>query len=166
VSGVSNANVCEEYQYDSMNRIQYITWKDSWNATILAFDYQYNAAGMITNRVIQTGLSGTASTAYQYDDLDRLTNEVSSAGSAPLRETSYSYDAAGNRQTKTGADYSVGYTLGDGNRLALWSAISTNDFLSKRTLRVQGHSSEAIGTDNRWGKLYVSNSVAVTPEIS
>lgn len=167
VASVSNANVCVEYQYDIMDRIQYITWKDLWGGTLIAFDYQYNAAGMITNRVVVgiVPLPGV-STAYQYDDLDRLIGEVSSAGSASLRGTSYFYDVAGNRLAKQNSDSMVSYTLDDGNRQASWSAASTNDFLSTRILRVQGYSSETIGTDNRWGHLYVSNSMAVTPDIN
>ena len=76
------------------------------------------------------------------------------------------YNFAGNRQTKTSTDYTVNYTLSSGNRLSQWAATSTNDFTALRTLRVEGNSSEAIGTDNRWGQLYVSNSIAITPEIS
>jgi RHS repeat-associated protein len=60
----------------------------------------------------------------------------------------------------------VNYELGTGNKLASWTATSTNNFVSLRVLRVEGHSSEAIGTDDRWGQLYVSNSVAVVPDIN
>jgi RHS repeat-associated protein len=160
VASVSNANLRADYEYDLMDRITSIDWLNSSGASILSFDYQYNAAGIITNRVL-TGGSGSVTTGYQYDDLDRLTSESSATS-----EVNYSYDAAGNRLSKQNSDNTVSYTLGSGNRLASWSAASTNDFLSKRTLRVQGYSSEAIGTDNRWGQLYVSNSVAVTPETS
>lgn len=153
----TNTGVHVEYDYDLLDRIRYITWKDQWGATILAFDYQYNAVGMITNRVVQTGISGSASTVYGYDDLDRLTR----AGGVE-----YGYDNAGNRLTKTSAGYNVDYVRGDGNRLASWTATSTNNFAGLRTIvRVEGSSSEAIGTDNRWGQLWVSNSVVVVPEI-
>jgi len=165
VASVSNSVLHAEYDYDILDRVESIEWKDSFGATILSFDYQYNAAGMITNVVEDDG-SQLSVKSYQYDDLDRLTSESFLAGSAPLRETSYSYDHAGNRHTKTGTDYTVNYTLGTGNRLTSWSATSTNDFSDLRTLRVEGYSSETIGTDNRWGELYVSNSVAVTPDIS
>jgi RHS repeat-associated protein len=60
----------------------------------------------------------------------------------------------------------VNNELGTGNSLSSWSATSTNGFKSFRTLEVRGSSSEPIGTDNRWGHLYVSNGVAITPEIS
>jgi RHS repeat-associated protein len=162
---VSNGNLRAEYQYDIMDRITSIDWKNAWGATILAFDYQYNAAGMITNVVKNDGLQLSVK-SYQYDDLDRLTGEASFAGSAPLRENSYSYDAAGNRLSKQNFDSTVSYTLGAGNRLASWSATSANNFLSARTMRVQGHSSEPIGTDSRWGQLYVSNTVAVVPNVN
>jgi RHS repeat-associated protein len=161
VASASNANLRAEYDYDLLDRVQYITWKNASGSTILAFDYQYNAAGMITNRVLTGGTAASQSVSYKYDDLDRLIREDSGDS-----WTEYSYDLAGNRQTKTGGDFAVSYTQGVGNRLASWSAVSTNEFLSKRTMRVEGHSSETIGTDNRWGQLYVSNSVAVTPEIS
>ena len=165
VSVVSNSNLRAEYQYDIMDRITSIDWKNAWGATILSFDYQYSAAGMITNRIL-TGGSGSVTTAYQYDDLDRLTSETRTAGVSPASSIVYSYDAAGNRLSKQNSDSTVSYTLGAGNRLASWSATSINGFESFRTLEVRGCSSEPIGTDNRWGKLYVSNSVAVTPEVS
>jgi RHS repeat-associated protein len=160
ISTVSNASLRAEYEYDIMDRITSIDWKNSWGTTILAFDYQYNAAGMITNRVL-TGGSGSVTTGYQYDDLDRLIS-VDDASSF----VQYSYDAAGNRLSKSGDDFAVSYTLGTGNRLASWDATSTNVFESFRTLEVRGSSSEPIGTDNRWGQLWVSNSVAVTPDVN
>ena len=164
VSVVSNKNLRAEYQYDIMDRITSIDWKNAGGATILAFDYQYNAAGMITNRVLTRG-SGSVTTGYGYDDLDRLTSETENQQSEIITRQ-YSYDLAGNRLTKTGGDFPVNYSLGIGNRLASWDATSTNDFASFRTLEVRGCSSEPIGTDSRWGQLYVSNSVAVTPDIN
>lgn len=165
IAAVSNEHLKAEYEYDILDRITRIDWVKAGGTTVMSFDYQYNAAGMITNVVKDDG-SQLSVKRYQYDDLDRLTGEAVFASSVPLRENSYSYDAAGNRQTKTGSGFTVGYSPGTGNRLASWSATSTNSFEDFRTLRVEGHSSEPIGTDNRWGQLYVSNSVAVTPEIS
>ncbi|MBI9019938.1 MAG: RHS repeat-associated core domain-containing protein [Verrucomicrobia bacterium] len=162
ISTVSNASLRAEYQCDIMDRITSIDWRNSGGASILSFNYQYNAAGMITNRLV--GGSSSISTAYQYDDLDRLTSEVRTAGVSPAKFAMYSYDLAGNRLTKQNPGSSVNYSLGAGNRLASWTATSTNGFESFRTLEVQGYSSETIGTDNRWGQLTVSNSVAVTPE--
>jgi RHS repeat-associated protein len=158
VASVSNAVLSASYQYDVLDRVTSIDWLNSSGASILSFDYQYNAAGMITNIVKDDG-SLLSIKGYQYDDLDRLICEDSGDSWAE-----YSYDAAGNRLTKTGSDYSVSYTNGAGNRLASWTAGSTNGFESFRILEVHGSSSEAIGTDERWGELWVSNSVAITPE--
>ena len=82
------------------------------------------------------------------------------------QKTEYYYDNAGTRWWKKDSTGYVIYTGGTGNRLDSWKLLHTTDFLSLRTLRIQGHANKTIGRDNRWGQLYVSNSVAVTPEIS
>lgn len=166
VASVSNAYIQAEYEYNVLDRITRIDWMNSGGTTVLSFDYQYNAVGMITNRVVQIGGSSSTSTAYEYDNLDRLVREDSSNSWAE-----YSYDLAGNRTSKVRSDngslITIDYALGDGNRLTSWTAGSTNSFAGLQSadiVYIEGSSSEPIGTDNRWGQLWVSNTVAVTPE--
>ncbi len=137
IASVSNNSLKAEYEYDILDRITRIDWMKAGGATVMLFDYQYNAAGMITNRVMNGEMTG-----YQYDDLDRLIS-VDDASSF----VGYTYDLAGNRTSKTKDDFVVNYTLGDGSRLASWSAGSTNNFQKFRTLEIKGSSSEPIGTD-------------------
>jgi RHS repeat-associated protein len=99
------------------------------------------------------------STHYTYDGLDRLTSE--SYGSV-VKE--YSYDNVGNRTSKTNNGVTVAYAYSNGcNRLVSSSVTSTNISV---VVDVSGFSSEAIGLNNHFGALWVSNMTAVTPEVS
>ena len=84
-----------------------------------ALEYDYNAAGMITQKVSRTS-SATNAVAYAYDDLDRLIREDDGA---TARE--YDFDLAGNRLAMLviagGATNATAYTLGTANRLASWT---------------------------------------------
>lgn len=89
--------------------------------------------------------------AYAYDSLDRLINEYDGTNSV-----SYRYDLAGNRTAKISNGVATTYTLGTGNRLAYTTTHATN------LLTITGTSNERIGTDDRWGELYVTNLTAET----
>jgi RHS repeat-associated protein len=109
--------------------------------------------------------------AYTLDSLDRLTGEkhVGAAGQAISEET-YTYDLVGNRSKKTALDttgnplITVNYALSTGNRLGSWSVAETN---LAGQVDVAGVSSEPIGTNDRFGWLYVSNAAtSVKPLVS
>lgn len=94
---------------------------------------------MITNIALENGTN----LVYSYDDLDRLLSDYSWGS---LR--AYSYDAAGNRIQMTRDGINVSYQYANNcNRLTGWTATSTNDFASQRSLNISGYSSEAIGTN-------------------
>lgn len=154
------------YAFDEMDRLDSITWKDDQGGTVRSFDYAYSAGGMVTNITLESG----ARRVYTYDSLQRLESEKHlSATGATLREESYTYDAVGNRKTKVldGTTVTYSYPYGNqGNRLASWSATSTDQFEAGRLWDIAGYSSETIGTNDRFGVLWVSNTVAVTPEVS
>ena len=83
---------------------------------------------------------------------------INAAGQITSQET-YGFDLAGNRTNKTvwsGTTplMTVNYSLGTGNRLASWSVTQT-DLVGQ--VDVAGTSSETIGTNDRFGWLYVSN---------
>ena len=96
-----------------MNRVTNITWRTASGARLGGFAYRYDALGRIVSRTHDLG-GASFDRAYAYDAMDRL---VSDGGAA------YVYDAAGNRTTRTGDGETVAYTLGQGDRLAAWTAI-------------------------------------------
>lgn len=160
----TNTGLQVSYDYDFMDRVTGITWRNGSGQTLFSFDYKYNAASMITN-IVSGNSYQTVVKSYQYDDLDRLISESTRCGSV-TSATDYAYDLAGNRLAKTNGSTTVTYELGNGNRQTGWLAVSTNGFADLRTIHVAGSSSESIGTDDRWGQLWVSNTVAVTPVVS
>jgi len=84
-------------------------------------------------------------------------------------DLTYAWDAVGNRIAKTNGAMSVSYRYQTGNnRLVGWDATSTNDFIDVRRVDVHGTASEAIGTNDMFGYLYVSNAAAgwVKPNVS
>jgi RHS repeat-associated protein len=157
VSSVQNtvSGITCFYGYDIMERIATITYSKANGSLICLINYDYDDAGTITNKAI-TGVLGGWSLAYEYDSINRLTGETRSTNGVPYQLVEYDYDLAGNRQVKTAKDNSVSYTSGLGNRLDSWSAVFTNNLEAD----VSGTSSETIGTDDRWGELWVSNLTA------
>ena len=105
-------------QYDVMDRVVSLTWKRGANQ-LAAFDYLYNNAGMITQKIANIGGSVTVN-QYSYDDLDRLVSEDVS-GSTTFWAT-FAYDGVGNRTTATINGTNIPYTLGIGNRLSTFGA--------------------------------------------
>jgi uncharacterized protein RhaS with RHS repeats len=137
----------------------WIQQTDALSNVLRSRSYSYSMVGMITNANAVSESGERA--AYTLDSLDRLTGEkhVGSAGQAISEET-YTYDLAGNRTKKTVLDttgnplITVNYALSTGNRLGSWSVVETN---LAGQVDVAGVSSEPIGTNDRFGWLYVSN---------
>jgi len=126
ISSVTNSEsgVVTSYAYDIMDRATNITYTASDDSLIRSLDYQYDALGMITNKVLSGGSSST-SIDYEYDTINRLVGETRTGGTTS--SSSYSYDLAGNRTSVIavagGGDPGTNtYTLGTGNRLASWGA--------------------------------------------
>ena len=139
------------YQYDLMDHATNITYRAGNETLIRSFEYDYNAVGMIKRKSISSGLSFTSSD-YVYDSLDRLVYESSTASGSPTLSKSYSYDLAGNRLSLTENELKTTYTIGTGNRLS-----STSTCAASNTLFISGTANEPIGTDNRWGELWITN---------
>ena len=139
--------------YDVMDRVTDISWTGP-SGTLHSLSYQYDSAGMITNRTEQS-LAGTRNSVFTYDSLDRLTGEIYSDGEGGvLDEARYAYDLAGNRTNKTHNGVTVSFELGAGNRMTNWTAqVSTN---AEAVMYVAGYSSEDIGTDPRYGEWTVN----------
>jgi RHS repeat-associated protein len=123
---------------------------------------------MITNAVYESG----EKVDYTYDSLDRLTGEkYTDVHGEVISEDRYEYDLTGTRTKKTVLDsdtnalITVNYALSTGNRLASWSVAETN-LLGRVDLA--GYASEPVGTNDRFGSLWVSNAVsgAVKPQVA
>lgn len=159
VSTASNVStgIEVEYGYDDLDRVTSITWRNASNDVLRSFAYEYTAAGMIESVTRESG----ESFIYGYDTLDRLTTETQmNAWGGTSRSESLQYDLVGNRTSKTRDGVTVNYALGTGNRLSSWAVSGSYSGL---TMDVVGHSDDTIGTGERYGELWVSNSVAVTP---
>ena len=115
-----------------------------------SFAYQYDAAFMINNLVLETGTN----IVYSYDDLDRLTGETRSGEPGAF----YGYDLAGNRTWSAHDGATNTYTLGLGNRLASWTGGSYgHDTAGCVTNIVRSGRPEL---DLAWNGLYQVESVA------
>ncbi|MEI6516136.1 MAG: hypothetical protein WCO77_09165, partial [bacterium] len=164
----SNGLACG-YVYDILDRLTGMTWRNASNQVLRSRSYGYTSAGMISRIDLEDG----GYVQYTYDSLDRLTRErcVDVYGQITA-DTKYEFDLAGNRTKKTILDSSgntlltVGYNLGITNRLAFKSVAETN--LSV-VIDVGGGSSKAIGTNDRFGSMWISNAVpggiSVKPEV-
>ena len=161
----TNTGLTATYEYDVLDRLTNLVWRDAASNAVRSFAYAYNAAGMITNVTLESGERRD----YAYDSADRLTGERWVSGGTVLCEAAYAYDKVGNRTQKTVDGVTVSYDVPggtNGNRLTGWSAGSTNNFEGFVRVSVRGSSTEAIGTNAYLGRLWVSNLTAVTPEVS
>ncbi len=121
VAEMSNttSGVRAEYQFDDLDRLTNVVWRNSTNGVLRSFAYRFDDAGMITNVTRETG----GRTAYQYDSLDRLTAEtVYASGGGVSNAYSWKYDLAGNRTQAVVNAATTTYTLGVGNRIATFGA--------------------------------------------
>jgi RHS repeat-associated protein len=106
-----------DYEFDIMNQLSSLTWKDASNNVIRSFDYSYSNSGMITNI---TREAVEEDTSYTYNNQGEL---ITSDNSYYIAE--YYRDAVGNMTNAKireceNAQITVDYTLGVGNRLASW----------------------------------------------
>jgi RHS repeat-associated protein len=146
LESVSNSTLTAHNNYDLLNQLTGITYHNAQGEPIKVLEYERDAVGMITTKT-----EDGSTTHYAYDSLDRLINEYDGTNSV-----SYRYDLAGNRTAKISNGVATTYTLGTGNRLAYTTTHATN------LLTITGTSNERIGTDDRWGELYVTNLTAET----
>ncbi len=155
----TNSGVRVAYTYDILDRLVSITWRDSSDSVLRSFEYGRDVLGMVTNVTRETG----AECRYGYDGFSRLTGETRLSGSGKdLYDAAYTYDAVGNRLTKVVDGMSVNYVT-NYNRLVSWSVSAPTGLVGR--VPVHGYASETIGTNSALGQLYVSNTVARTPEV-
>jgi len=114
-ASVNNATsgIRAEYQFDDLDRLTNIVWRNAASGVLRSFAYGYNSAGMITNVTRETA---SENVAYGYDSLDRLTSAT-----APYLTASYGWDLAGNPSSRTENGTNTSYTLGTGNKLVSWT---------------------------------------------
>jgi RHS repeat-associated protein len=160
LAGISNAaGLSAEYSYNSMDQVTGIAWRNASGDVIRSWAYTRNDVGFVTDVEKENG----EISQYQYDGLDQLaTAKQWNAAGELLSDERFAYDLAGNRTNKNSSGVSVDYSQGSGDWLTSWK-VTTTDLVG--SIDVYGVSSETIGTNNRYGSLYVSNDVAVTPDV-
>ncbi len=160
LAGISNAaGLSAEYSYNSMDQVTGISWRNASGDVIRSWAYTRNDLGFVTDVEKENG----EISQYQYDGLDQLaTAKQWNAAGELLSDERFAYDLAGNRTNKNSSGVSVDYSQGSGDWLTSWK-VTTTDLVG--SIDVYGVSSETIGTNNRYGSLYVSNDVAVTPDV-
>ncbi len=121
LASVSNlaAGIQVVYGFDVIDRVTNIVWRNSTGGVLRAFDYSYNAAGMITNVARETAAE---SVGYGVDSLDRITS-----ANASYLTASYAWDLAGNPTLRIENGVTNNCVLTNGNRLVSWAG-GTNRF--------------------------------------
>jgi RHS repeat-associated protein len=143
-----------------MDGLTNVVWRDASNRVLRSFGYAFDSADRIAGVNVENG----DRVEYSYDSLDRLTAERRvAADGRVLRDDGYSYDLAGNRLAKTAGAVRLGYSLAQGNRLAGWS-VANGPVTAK--VDVAGYSTEAIGLDEWWGRLWVETGTRIKPTVS
>jgi RHS repeat-associated protein len=96
------------------------------------------------------------------DDIDRLTNATCYApGGTVSSDEKFAYDEVGNRTSKITGGVTLNYSYSNNcNRLTAWAITQTN---LGAYIYVSGSANEPVGTNSRFGQLWVSNPTAVTP---
>ena len=107
-----NSGIFVEYDFDIMNQLKSLVWKDDSGDVIKSFDYSYGISGMITN--VSREVS-SESTAYTYNNMGELATSSNGYYTAQ-----YYRDAVGNPTQFVINGYTVNKTLGNGNRLSSW----------------------------------------------
>ena len=102
-----------------MDRATNITYRTANGNITRSFDYEFDALGMITNKVVSNKSRTLKSSNYEYDSINRLISENSFNPQSVSSEKSvdYKYDLAGNRTSVVDNGVTNQYMLGVGNRL-------------------------------------------------
>ena len=117
----TDSGLAVSYDYDLVDRVTNIEWRDGSSTVLESFAYSYDDAGMITNVVH----AGGGRTEYTYDSLDRLVGEARyDSTNGAVYEKLYEHDLAGNRTAMIEDGLTNNYALGVGNRLASWGTSS------------------------------------------
>ncbi len=109
-----NSGIFVEYDFDIMDQLKSIVWKDDSGYVIRSFDYSYSISGMITNIARE---ASTEDISYEYSDFFRT-----------LRKSSSSYYTATYHRDKVGnpfeyvinGSYFYNFGFDAGNRLSSW----------------------------------------------
>ena len=156
VAGVSNSTsgIRGEYQFDNLDRLTNIIWRNAANGILRSFGYGYNSAGMITNVARETA---TETVAYGYDSLDRL-----KSANASFLTASYGWDLVGNPTSRVENATNTSYTLGTGNKLVSWTGGSYGHNAADCVTNItRGSDSFGLAWDSRYNLMSVSTNGTV-----
>ncbi len=135
--------------YDVMDRPVSLAWSHP-GGYARSIARRHDAAGRLAG-CTRTGPGGEAEEdTFEYDTLDRLVGWRRERAGRTEAEAQYTYDLAGNPSSRRANGLSVVFRRGAGNRLAGWDALPAS-----LTMDVAGSSSEPVGTDPRFGALWV-----------
>jgi len=101
-----------ERQYDILDRLTNLVWRNASNDIIRSFAYTYTETSMIEEISRESG----ERRIYEYDSIDQLLLEQ--VEGSTTNAASYLYDLAGNRLQKLVNGTSNQYILGMGNQLS------------------------------------------------
>ncbi len=154
----SGSGLSVAYSYDSMGRATSIRWTGADGQVVCAFTYGYNAVGMVTNVVRETGCT----TSYGYDELDRLVLERTVLGGQELYHRQYTYDLADNRLAMVSPWGSVTYQT-NANRMVAWEYAPTGTVAA--SIMVHGHADEPLGSPSSFSGQSVVGLLPLVPRV-
>jgi len=153
----TTSGIRAEYQFDDLDRLTNIVWRNATNGVLRSFAYGYDDAGMITSIARE---ASAESTTYGYDSLDRLTS-----ASASYLTASYAWDLAGNPSSRAENGTNTSYTLGTGNKLMSWTGGSYgHDSAGCVTNITRGGDTLSLSWDSRYNLSSVATNGTVAEE--
>jgi len=109
-----NSGIFVEYDFDIMNQLKSLIWKDDSGTVIKSFDYSYSISGMITNIARE---ASSEDVSYEYSDFFGTLWKSSSS----YYTAQYVTDAVGNPfEYVINGSYFYNFGFDAGNRLSSW----------------------------------------------
>jgi len=140
-----NSGIFVEYDFDIMNQLDSIVWKDDSGDVIKSFDYSYSISGMITNIARE---ASSEDVSYEYSDFFGTLWKSSSS----YYTAQYVTDAVGNPfEYVINGSYFYNFGFEEGNRLASWTGGSYEHNLAGCvTNKMSSGNSADINWNNRY----------------
>lgn len=102
--------------YDAKGQLTVAEDRDSQNALISQYEYDYDEVGNITTETSTTGQGHVETNTFSA--VDRITAQAVTENGIPTEQYGYTYDAGGNILTATNSGVTTTFTNGNANRIA------------------------------------------------
>ncbi len=146
-----NSGIFVEYDFDIMDQLKSIVWKDASNSVIRSFDYSYSHSGMITNITRETS---SENINYTYSDFFGTLRKSSSS----YYTAQYVTDVVGNPvEYVINGSYFYNFGFDAGNRLSSWMG---GGYKYNIAGCVTNKTGGGISTDIGWNDRYQMTSVS------